>query len=121
MNRLETHFEDVQEGDQAPEWSLAEPLERQHFVRYAGASGDFNPLHYDDGFATRVGFPSVIAQGMFTAGGLSHYVRGWVRVGKNPQEKGEVQNPPVPGKKNTFPGTVDRQDKEGGRKHLDSA
>ena len=76
MNRMETHFEDLEEGDAAPAWTLAEPLERQHFVRYAGASGDFNPLHYDDGFATRVGFPSVIAQGMFTAGVLSHYVTG---------------------------------------------
>ena len=78
MNRLETYFEDVQEGDAAPEWSLAEPLERQHFVRYAGASGDFNPLHYDDGFATRVGFPSVIAQGMFTAGVLATFLTNWV-------------------------------------------
>ncbi|MCG7308215.1 MaoC/PaaZ C-terminal domain-containing protein [Brachybacterium sp. ACRRE] len=44
------------------------PISRDTLVRYAGASGDFNPIHYNDAFATRVGLPGVIAHGMLTMG-----------------------------------------------------
>ena len=113
MNRLDTYFEDIEEGDQGPEWALAEPLERQHFVRYAGASGDFNPLHYDDGFATRVGFPSVIAQGMFTAGVLSHYLSDWLGLDNIRKYSVRFRDPVFPDSKLTFRGTVTRKLKEG--------
>jgi peroxisomal enoyl-CoA hydratase 2 len=119
MNRNETYFEDVQEGDQAPEWGLAEPLERQHFVRYAGASGDFNPLHYDDGFATKVGFPSVIAQGMFTAGVLSHYVSDWLGLQNIRKYVVKFKDPVFPEKKLTFKATVSRKYKEGDENLVD--
>jgi acyl dehydratase len=52
-------------------------LERRDFVRYAGASGDFNPIHYDEPFATDVGHPSVFAQGMFSAGVATRLLREW--------------------------------------------
>lgn len=54
------------------------PLTRQHLVRYAGASGDFNPMHYDDEFARSAGFPSVFAQGMLSAGVLGTFVAEWL-------------------------------------------
>ena len=41
---------------------------RDSLVRYAGASGDFNPIHHNDAFAREVGLPSVIAHGMLTMG-----------------------------------------------------
>lgn len=44
------------------------PLTRTDIVRYAGAGGDFNPLHHDEIFARTAGFESVIAHGLFTAG-----------------------------------------------------
>ncbi|MCR2824108.1 MaoC/PaaZ C-terminal domain-containing protein [Microbacterium sp. zg.Y909] len=44
------------------------PLTRTDIVRYAGAGGDFNPVHHDEVFATRAGYPSVFAHGLFTAG-----------------------------------------------------
>ena len=44
------------------------PVTRTDLVRYAGASGDFNPLHHDPDFARAAGFPDVIAHGMYTAG-----------------------------------------------------
>lgn len=69
----ELFFEDVQEGDALPEWQL-EKVSRTHFVKYAGASGDFNPMHHDDTVAQAVGYPSVFGHGMFTAGVLSGYV-----------------------------------------------
>ena len=52
-------------------------LERRHFVRYAGASGDFNPIHYDDPYATAAGNESVFGQGMLTAGITSRVVTRW--------------------------------------------
>ena len=53
------------------------PLGVADFVRYAGASGDFNPLHYDEATARAAGFRSVFAQGMFSAGVLGAYVADW--------------------------------------------
>ncbi len=50
------------------------PLTRTHFVRYAGAGGDFNPIHHDDEFARSAGYPSVFGHGMLTAGLLSDFV-----------------------------------------------
>ena len=43
-------------------------LTRESLVRYAGASGDFNPIHYRDDIATSVGLPGVLAHGMLTMG-----------------------------------------------------
>ena len=44
------------------------PLTRDSLVRYAGASGDFNPIHYRDDVAAEVGLPGVLAHGMLTMG-----------------------------------------------------
>jgi acyl dehydratase len=54
---------------QAFEVVLAEDLKRTQIVQYAGASGDYNPLHTDEIYATKIaGFPSVLAHGMLTMG-----------------------------------------------------
>ena len=71
------HIEDVSEGDAGPEIQ-SDVLERPDFVKYAGASGDFNPIHYSEPYAKGAGFDQVFAQGMFTAGFLSHMVADWV-------------------------------------------
>lgn len=52
-------------------------LDRARLVRYAGASGDFNPIHWDEAFATRVGLPGVIAHGMLTMGAVVAGVVDW--------------------------------------------
>lgn len=57
-----------------------EDVTREDFVRYAGASGDFNPLHYDESYATDAGHSDVFAQGMFVAGIASRFVTDWVGV-----------------------------------------
>lgn len=49
------------------------PVTRTDFVRYAGASGDFNPMHHDEPYAVKTGNPSVFSMGMFQAGLLSTY------------------------------------------------
>lgn len=52
-------------------------VRRQDLVRYAGASGDLNPIHWNDRFATEVGLPGVIAHGMFTMGTAINLVTDW--------------------------------------------
>jgi acyl dehydratase len=64
---------------QTHEQIVVEELTRTQIVQYAGASGDFNPLHTDEIFATQVaGFPSVIAHGMLTMGMTAHMVTDYV-------------------------------------------
>ena len=53
------------------------PLTRTDFVKYAGASGDFNPVHHDDEYARAHGFPSVFAMGMLPAGILGAQASAW--------------------------------------------
>ncbi len=52
-------------------------LTRTMFVKYAGASGDFNPMHHDDTIATRVGNPSVFGHGMLTMGLAARVLKDW--------------------------------------------
>jgi acyl dehydratase len=66
-------------------WQPGQTLETRQFVvrrsdlvRYAGASGDFNPIHWSDRVATSVGLPGVIAHGMYTLALASRAVIGWV-------------------------------------------
>lgn len=73
------HFEDVAEGDQAPERSHV--LTRTDLVMYAGASGDFNPMHTDEVQATAAGQPSVFGHGMFSMGLLGSAVTEYVGAG----------------------------------------
>ncbi len=53
-------------------------LTRDSLVRYAGASGDFNPIHYRDDFAQSVGLPGVLAHGMLTMGVAVQVAVDWV-------------------------------------------
>lgn len=57
------------------------PVTRTDFVRYAGASGDFNPLHHDTAFARQAGLPDVMAQGMYSAGLVSSVLEQWFGSG----------------------------------------
>ena len=54
------------------------PLTRDALVRYAGASGDFNPIHYRDDVAATVGLPGVLAHGMLTMGLAVQPVVDWL-------------------------------------------
>jgi acyl dehydratase len=65
----------VRPGDTLPE--VAETIERLDLIRYAGASGDFNPIHWNDEVARAVGLPGVIAHGMYSMGVATRMVTGW--------------------------------------------
>jgi acyl dehydratase len=67
-------------GDTGPPFGIG-PITRTDIVRYAGASGDFNPIHHDEPFARSAGLPSVMAHGMLSAGILASFVTRWFGVG----------------------------------------
>ena len=72
-------FEDVNVGDEAP--VITHKLTRTDLVRYAGASGDFNPMHHDEVAAKAAGQPSVFGHGMFSMGLLGTALTDYVGVG----------------------------------------
>jgi acyl dehydratase len=69
-------FADLKVGESATPL-VVEKLTRTHFVKYAGASGDFNPMHHDDTIASQVGNPSVFGHGMLTAGLQARVLTDW--------------------------------------------
>ena len=72
-------FDDVNVGDTAPE--KRHTLTRTDLVIYAGASGDFNPMHHDEVQAQAAGMPSVFGHGMFSAGFLATALTEYVGIG----------------------------------------
>ncbi|MEU1284332.1 MaoC family dehydratase [Kitasatospora sp. NPDC005856] len=69
-------YDEVEVGTELPAQSF--PVTRDTLVRYAGASGDFNPIHWNEKFALQVGLPDVIAHGMFTMAEAIRVVTDWV-------------------------------------------
>jgi len=69
-------YADVEVGTELPEVTVQ--VTRADLVRYAGASGDFNVIHWNDRVATEVGLPGVIAHGMLTMAKAANAVTAWV-------------------------------------------
>ena len=59
-------------------FTVTRSVDRARLVRYAGASGDFNPIHWNERFATEVGLPGVIAHGMLTMGLAGAALTDWL-------------------------------------------
>lgn len=69
-------YDEVEVGTEIP--AATYDVKRLNLVMYAGASGDFNPIHWDEHFAKSVGLPDVIAHGMFTMAQGGRFVTDWV-------------------------------------------
>lgn len=69
-------YDEVEEGAALPAQTYT--IDRLDLVKYAGASGDFNPIHWRESFAKSVGLPDVIAHGMYTMAQASRYVTDWL-------------------------------------------
>jgi acyl dehydratase len=69
-------LDDVQVGQEV--FSVPKVVKREDVKAYADASGDQNPLHQDDNFARSVGFPGIIAHGMFSMAHLTNALTDWV-------------------------------------------
>jgi acyl dehydratase len=87
-------FDDLAVGDELPAQTFA--LTRADLVRYAGASGDFNPIHWNERFAREVGLPGVIAHGMLTMATAVRVVVDWVGDPGRVVEYGVRFTKPVP-------------------------
>ena len=72
------YYQSLQIGDEIPSWQCP-PIDRLQIVRYAGASGDFNPLYFDEPFARAAGFRSVLVPGALTLGALAQMVNEWLK------------------------------------------
>ncbi|MFE9604779.1 MaoC family dehydratase [Streptomyces hokutonensis] len=68
-------YDDIEIGTELPAQTF--PVTRAMLVQYAGASGDFNPIHWNEKFAKEVGLPDVIAHGMFTMAEAVRVVTDW--------------------------------------------
>jgi acyl dehydratase len=69
-------YDDVEVGTAVPQQAF--PVQRVNLIKYAGASGDFNVIHWNERVATAVGLPNVIAHGMFTMAQAARVVTDWV-------------------------------------------
>ncbi len=111
-------FEQVKVGEEIPKF-VVEGVTRPDFVRYAGASGDFVPLHYDQTFVEAAGIPTVFAQGMFTAGLLSRAVTDYVGIGAVRMFKVRFATRVWPGDTVTCTGKVTNKYEKNGEKLID--
>jgi len=80
MKGKEVFFEDVEVGQEIPAL-VKEPVSEIQLVKYAGASGDFNPLHTVHAFGEAAGFGGVIAHGMLSMGSVGQLLTDWVGPG----------------------------------------
>jgi acyl dehydratase len=79
MSEQKLTYDDVSVGDEAP--VISHKLTRTDLVKYAGASGDFNPMHHDEVAAQAAGQPSVFGHGMFSMGILGTALTDYVGIG----------------------------------------
>jgi acyl dehydratase len=117
MGEKKLFFEDVTEGDAAPEFT--HELSRTDLVMYAGASGDFNPMHHDEVKAQESGLPSVFGHGMFTMGLLGKAITDYVGVGNLQLYKVRFTKQTWPGEKLTTKVTVAKKYEEHGQHRVD--
>ncbi|WP_214415329.1 MaoC family dehydratase [Sphaerisporangium fuscum] len=68
-------YDEVEVGQEIP--AVDYPVHRVDLVMYAGASGDFNPIHWNERYAKAVGLPDVIAHGMYTMAEAGRFVTDW--------------------------------------------
>ena len=111
-------FDQVKVGDEIPPY-VHERVSRTDLVKYAGASGDYNPMHHDELIAQKAGMPSVFAHGMFSMGLLSNVVVNW--AGPEALRSYDVQFRAItwPEDRITCTGKIAGKREEGGQKLVD--
>ena len=94
------------------------PLSVTDLVRYAGASGDLNPLHHDEAYARAAGLPGVMAHGMLSAGLLASFVTRWFGAGSVRRYKVRFREQVFPGDSLTAEGRVTGESGSGTERRL---
>ncbi len=101
---------------------LVDDLTRTQIVQYAGASGDFNPLHTDEVFATKVaGYPTVFGHGMLTMAMTGRLLTDWVGDGRLTRFGVQFRSQVWPGYTLTGAASVEALRQEGGEHLVDLA
>src|SRR6266536_5445601 len=101
---------------------VVDDLTRTQLVQYAGASGDYNPLHTDEVFATKVaGYPTVFAHGMLTMGMTGKMLTNYVGDGRLTKFGVRFTKQVWPGDSLTAKATVEALREEGGQYFVDLA
>ena len=118
MARKKLYFEDVKEGDELPSFTV-ENLTRTDFVKYAGSSGDFNPIHHDQTFAEVSGNPTVFAMGMMNAGVLSRLISDYAGLENLRKYRVRFATRVWPGDSVTCKGKVTKKAVENGEKIIE--
>ena len=81
MKYSRVYAEDVKAGDELPPL-VKGPIQQIQLTRYAGASGDFNPIHQDEEFARAAGMGGVFAHGMLSMGFVAQALTDWAGAGR---------------------------------------
>ncbi len=110
-------FADIAVGDEAP--AVSHELGRTDLVKYAGASGDYNPMHTDEVAAQAAGLPSVFGHGMFSMGLLGRALTDWAGPGNLTNYRVRFTKQTWPGETLTTSITVTDKREEDGRKLVD--
>ena len=95
------------------------PLTRTDFVRYQGASGDFNPIHHDEEYAKEAGFPTVVSVGMLQAGILATFATDWLGADSIRTFGFQFREQVWPGDTLTCSGTVTKRYEADGERRVD--
>ena len=111
-------YDSVKIGDPIPTLTI-DNVSRPDFVRYAGASGDFVPLHYDQTFVEAAGIPTVFAQGMWTAGCLGRCLTDYAGAGNVRRYRVRFSRQVWPGDTLTCSGKVTNKVEKNGEKLLE--
>ena len=102
------------ENQKIPDFTK-KPITKVQLVKYAGASGDFNPLHFDEEYAKKRGLKKLIAHGMLSMGFLSEYVESIFGVGKIKKLQVNFKSMVFIGEEITCSGKINSLDTEEGR------
>jgi acyl dehydratase len=86
-------YADLKTGTELP--AVSYPVTRLSLIKYCGASGDFNVIHWNERLARAVGLPDVIAHGMFTMAQAGRFVTDWAGPGATVTEFGTRFSAPV--------------------------
>jgi len=114
---MDLNFEDVKGDEELPTFEIT--VTRTHIVKYAGAGGDFFPVHTDEAYAKSVGLPSVFAMGLMHGGMLARVVTDWAGGGRVKRYKLRFTGMVWPDDILTFKGHVVRKRRDNGENLVD--
>ena len=115
---MTVRFRDLDDSTLPPS-RVVGPVTRTDFVRYQGASGDMNPIHHDEPFAKKAGYPAPLAVGMFQAGVLNAWAIDWLDPENVRRTRIRWKEQVWPGDVLTFSGKIARKYEEAGENKVD--